>query len=217
MIKINLIPQKKPKRQAEPGQKDILIGLLAVMALGVAVFFGLHRPKQAKLDELKEANDATASMISGQKKKLDGPPSISDLRLSVAEATERTATIEMLSAARAVPAHMLHELGEILTPGHMPTMLPDIANQVLDPKNETYRIDPLWNAQQVWITRVSEAKGMFTLDGGAESDADVTQLAKRLQASVFFDEVNPRGGARLTDKTTGITYYTFSITGKVVY
>ena len=34
---------------------------------------------------------------------------------------------------------------------------------------------------------------------------------------MFFENVNPRGGARITDKVTGITYYTFSISGKVVY
>jgi len=217
MIKINLLPQRKPKRAAEPGQKDLAIGMLALLVIGAAVFFGLHRPTKAKLDDVKDANNALASTIDGQKKKIAGPPTIADLRTQVERATEQGATIEKLSAARAVPAHMLHELGEILTPGHMPTMLPDVANKVLDTKNETYRIDPLWNAQHVWITRLTEVKGQFTLEGGAESDADVTQLAKRMQASVFFEEVNPNGGARITDKESGITYYSFSIIGKVVY
>lgn len=217
MIKINLLPQRKPKRQAEPGQKDLALGMLALVALGAGVFFGLHRPYKNKLDNLEDANQSLRSTVKRQEATIEGPPTIAELRDSVQKANDQKATIDKLQAARAVPAHMLHELGEILTPGHMPTMLPEIANQVLDPKNETYRIDPLWNAQHVWITRLAENKGEFVLEGGAESDADVTQLAKRLQASVFFENVNPKGGARITDKDTGITYYTFSISGKVVY
>jgi len=217
MIKINLLPQRKPKRQAEPGQKDIALGMLALIAIGAGVFFGLHRPAKKKLEDLQASNRDLAASVKRQKDQLKGPPTIDDLRANVAKANEQKATIEKLSAARAVPAHLLHELGEIMTPGHMPTMLPEISKQVLDPKNETYRIDPLWNAQHVWITKLAEQKGSFTLEGGAESDGDVTQLAKRMQASVFFQDVNPRGGARITDKDTGVTYYTFSITGKVVY
>ena len=58
---------------------------------------------------------------------------------------------------------------------------------------------------------------MFTLEGGAQSDGDVTQLAKRMQASVYFQDVTPRGGERVTDGNGGVTYYKFNITGKVVY
>jgi hypothetical protein len=69
----------------------------------------------------------------------------------------------------------------------------------------------------VWISSFAEKSGVFTLAGGAQSDADVTQIAKRLQASVYFQEVTPRGGERTTDANGSVTYYQFTITGKVVY
>jgi len=74
-----------------------------------------------------------------------------------------------------------------------------------------------WDPKHVWITSFTETAGAFVLEGGAQSDPDVTQLAKRMQASVYFQEVTPRGGERLIDRDTGVTYYRFTITGKVVY
>ena len=38
-----------------------------------------------------------------------------------------------------------------------------------------------------------------------------------MQASVYFEDVTPTGGRQTTEKDTGITYYKFTITGKVVY
>ena len=52
---------------------------------------------------------------------------------------------------------------------------------------------------------------------GAQSESDVTQLSKRLQASIYFDNIVPAGGERIADKTSGVSYYRFQITGKVVY
>jgi hypothetical protein len=47
--------------------------------------------------------------------------------------------------------------------------------------------------------------------------ATIIEFSKRLDASVFFDAVTPDKGKADVDKGTGITYYTFTITGKVVY
>ena len=74
-----------------------------------------------------------------------------------------------------------------------------------------------WDPRHVWITSYTEKDGLFTLEGGAQSDPDVTQLAKRMQASVYFQDVSPRGGERVSDRTTGVSYYKFNITGRVVY
>ena len=79
------------------------------------------------------------------------------------------------------------------------------------------RFDLAWDPTHVWITSFIEKGGEFTLKGGAQSDPDVTQLAKRLQASVYFMDVAPKGGAQTLDRDTGLQYYDFTITGKVVY
>ena len=57
-----------------------------------------------------------------------------------------------------------------------------------------------------------EANARFTGPSG-----ELTQLMKRMQASAYFEDVTPSGGERITDKATAVTYYKFTITGKVVY
>jgi type IV pilus assembly protein PilN len=81
--------------------------------------------------------------------------------------------------------------------------------------NKRFALD--WDPKHVWVTSFKEKNGAFTLEGGAQSDPDVTQLAKRMQASVYFMDVTPQGGKRVTDTASSVTYYTFTITGKVVY
>lgn len=214
MIKINLLPQRKPKRQADPGQRDVTLGFLILLIAGAATFFLVHKPKSDELARLQSANAAYDEDLARRKDKIRDLPK---LREGVALAEERTSSIDKLIAARAVPAHMMHELGELLTPGRLPTMTKDMAKKVSDPKDDTYRIREDWDPKHVWITELEESKGDFVLIGGAESDGDVTQLSKRMQASTYFEEVALSKGEKVTDKDTGITYYTFTITGKVVY
>jgi Tfp pilus assembly protein PilN len=214
MIKINLLPQRKPKRQTAPGQRDVALGFLLLLVGGAATFFLLHKPKSDERAELQAANAGYEEDLARRKDKIRDLPK---LRSAVALAEERTGSIDKLIAARAVPAHMLHELGELLTPGRMPTMTKDMAKKVSDPKDDTYRIREDWDPKHLWITEFKEEEGEFTLVGGAESDGDVTQLSKRLQASVYFEDVALAKGEKVTDEDTGITYYTFTINGKVVY
>jgi len=142
-----------------------------------------------------------------------------DIEAVVTAEQEREAAITKLVRAKSVPAHLLQELGDILTPGRMPTMTREMADRTSDgPKgdpNRHFAVD--WDPKHVWITSFAEKGGAFTLEGGAQSDGDVTQLAKRLQASVYFLDVTPRGGERTQDQNGNISYYTFTITGKVVY
>jgi len=212
MIKINLLPQRKPKRQSEPGQRDLLIGVVALALAGAAVFLFVHKPQKDKLDKQRDAN---ASFEDDLNRRNDAIRDLVSKRAAVATAKERSTSIDKLVAARAVPAHMLDELGEILTPGHMPTMTVAVAEKVA--KDDTFAFREDWDPKHVWITELVEKEGGFTLRGGAESDGDVTQLAKRMQASAYFEDVAPAGGQKVTDKENGITYYEFTITGKVVY
>jgi hypothetical protein len=70
----------------------------------------------------------------------------------------------------------------------------------------------------VWLTSFTEDKdGKFRLQGVSQSDSDMTQLALRLDASVYFTEVVPVGGAETTNAQTGNSAYEFTITGKVAY
>jgi type IV pilus assembly protein PilN len=216
MIKINLLPQKKKAREAQPGERDVAIGVIALAAAFGGIYFGYHRAQQKKLKDLETTNrgleDDNASMRAQVEKQ-------KDIEAVVTAEQERENAIQKLVKAKSVPAHLLQELGDVMTPGRMPTMTREMADRTSDgPKGDPNRRFALdWDPKHIWITSFAEKAGAFILEGGAQSDGDVTQLAKRLQASVYFQDVTPRGADRKTDTIGNITYYTFTITGKVVY
>lgn len=216
MIKINLLPQRKPKRASEPGQRQVVIGIGALVAAAAVTFVAVHMPLSGEVAALEASNEDLGQDIAAKRAKLKDAD---NLKKVVAAAEERAAAIETLIKAKAVPAYMLQELSDILTPGRLPTMTKAMAMRISegpqgDP-NRRFALD--WDPKKVWITSFTEKEGAFTLEGGAQGDPDVTQLAKRMQASVYFQGVTPRGGERVSDRDTNVTYYKFTITGKVVY
>ena len=232
MIRINLLPQKKARRGGRAtvaavsrgrgisdggnGQTQFMLGCGAILVAAAAVFFLVHKPMMDERKRLEEITDRKNSENAAAKAKLKD---YENLKKVVESSKERSTSIEKLVKAKAVPANLLHELGEILTPGRLPAMSADMMKKVSDgPQGDpNKRFLPDWDPKHVWITSFVEKDGQFTLKGGAQSDPDVTQLAKRLQASVYFTDVTPKGGVRTTDRDTNTSYYDFTITGKVVY
>ena len=211
MIKINLLPQRR-SRSVDRGQQSLLVGIFTLVGAGVLVLLLVHRPLQEDVDGLQRTNVRLKADNDRMEKKLKG---FDELEAAVQAAKERSQSILTLSRARAVPAHLLWELSQILSSGRTPTMTEEMAERVeRDPNRE---LAPDWDPKHVWVTSFDEKEGTFRLEGGAQSDGDMTQLAKRLQASVYFDDVIPEGGAETADKSSGITYYKFTISGRVVY
>jgi Tfp pilus assembly protein PilN len=218
MIKINLLPHKRPRSRAassDPGSKHIMFGAIGLAAAGVAVVLLVDRPKRSALNELAAANAQLDSDIRTKTRQLEG---YDELKKSADEANERYRSIQRLLANKVVPANVLHELGEILMAGKYPTMTEDMAKRTSsgpegDP-NKRFQAD--WDASHVWLSSFTDTGGVFKLEGGAQSESDVTQLSKRLAASAYFVDVTPAGGERVAD-TTGGNYYRFTITGKVAY
>jgi Tfp pilus assembly protein PilN len=219
MIKINLLPQKRAKKRAaapEGATQPLVFGVIALAVAGAAVFLLVDKPKRARLTELTQANQQLQNEIQSKNKQLVG---YAELKKAADEADERYRSIQRLLSAKVVPAHVLHELGEILTASKYPTMTEDMAKRTgsgpeSDP-NKRFQAD--WDASHVWLSGFTDTGGDFKLEGGAQSESDVTQLAKRLGASAYFLDVTPAGGERVADATTGTNYYRFTITGKVVY
>jgi Tfp pilus assembly protein PilN len=123
-------------------------------------------------------------------------------------------SINRLLTAKVVPANVLHELGQIMSV-RGPTMTEQMAKLVDSDSNKKIQQD--WDPQHVWLTAFDDKGGSFRLEGGAQSKEDVTQLSKRLAASVYFEQVTPQSGDRVNDKDSGLSYYKFTITGKVAY
>jgi type IV pilus assembly PilN-like protein len=218
MIKINLLPQRRVRRSAGPDEsaRPLVIGIAALVAAGAAVAVLVDRPRRAQLAELRDANDQLQADIASKNRQLAG---YAELKKSAEEAEERFKSIQRLLGAKVVPAYVLHELGEILTTSKYPTMTEDMAKWTGNgPESDpNKRFQPDWDPSHVWLSGFTDTSGDFKLEGGAATESDITQLAKRLAASVYFADVIPAGGERVADPQTGASYYRFTITGKVVY
>ncbi len=219
MIKINLLPQKRAKRIAissEGGSREMAIGIASLAGVALVVFFAVDQPKRSHLRDLRDLNDQLEADIAAKNKQLVGYP---ELKKAADEATQRAKSINRLIAAKIVPANVLEELGEILTAGHTPTMTEEMARRTGNgPESDpNRRYDFTWDPTHVWLTAFTDNRGDFKLEGGAQAEVDITQLSKRMEASVYFDNVSQSQEERVSDRDTGIAYYKFTITGKVAY
>ena len=222
MIKINLLPQKRAKRAAaSPGEaagsREFAIGVGAIAAAAALVFIAVDMPKRSHLHELEDSNAEIQKDIAAKQKQLVG---YAELQKAADEATTRANSIKRLNDARIVPANVLHELGEILTAGHLPTMTEEMARKTgtgteSDPNK---RFDYAWDPVHVWLTSLTDQQdGTFRIEGGAQTEVDITQLSKRLAASAYFTDIAPASETRVTDKDSGIDFFKFTITGRVAY
>ena len=210
MIKINLLPQRKAKR-VDPGQKSLLVGAAAIGVVALIVYLVVHLPVQSQIAQMKKTNQKLQKQNEAKEGQLK---EYNAIKAAVEALDQRKMAIEQLNNARVTPANLLHELNKIMTPGKQPTMTTSMAQRVLNDPNRRFSAD--WDPKNVWLVSFSEKKGTFKLVGGAQADGDYTQLAQRLQASIYFSAVNPKEAKEETHKG-GISFYRFTITGKVVY
>ncbi len=224
MIKVNLLPQRKAKRSFSsvvsagsegPSTVPLFVGIGALAVAAGLVFLLVDKPKRDHLSDVKAANAQLQTQINEKTKALAG---YAELKKAEEEAIKRADSIKRLMATKVVPAHLIHELGKVLT-REGPTMTETMARLAgngpdSDPNK---RFLPDWDPQHVWMTSFVDAGGVFTLTGGAQSEQDVTQLSKRMAASVYFMDVTPAGGDRVLDRESGTQFYKFTITGRVAY
>jgi Tfp pilus assembly protein PilN len=217
MIRINLLPTRRVKRGGrrpgdELGQRHFLYGVLALGVGALAVAAAIDLPTRFAIDRYRADEARLRRDMRQQTEQLAG---FTDLQKQLADAETRRQSIERLMRAKVVPAHVLHELGEILTANRLPTMTSDMLRRTSSDPNKRFQQD--WDPTHVWLSGYSDNNGVFKLEGGAQSESDVTQLSKRLAASVHFMDVTPAGGERVADQASGVNYYKFTITGRVAY
>ena len=227
MIKINLLPQKRAKQRQGRGtgvptpddaaSKHMLLGIGALLGLAALVFFVFDMPLRNEKGDLDASSEALKPQIAEKKTQLVGYP---EMQKAETDALTKIGSINRLQDAKVVPANVLHELGKILMyTGPMvrrgPTMTKLMSKATdIDP-NKTFQQD--WDPTHVWLSTFTDNSGTFKLEGGAQSRDDVTQLSKRLAASIYFIDVVPSSGDRVVDTESNLSYYKFTITGKLAY
>ncbi|HWO24448.1 MAG TPA: PilN domain-containing protein [Kofleriaceae bacterium] len=217
MIRINLLPTRRVKRGGrragdETGTRHFLYGVLALGLGALAVVAAVDLPVRFELERYRSGEARLRRELRQRSEQLAG---FTDLQKQQADAEARKQSIERLMRAKVVPAHVLHELGEILTSNRLPTMTSEMLKRTGSDPNKRFQQD--WDPTHVWLSGYSDNNGVFKLEGGAQSESDVTQLSKRLAASVHFMDVTPAGGERVADQASGVNYYKFTITGRVAY
>jgi Tfp pilus assembly protein PilN len=212
MIRINLLQEKKKAARAERGQMTVLYGLFALAAAAAAVFVLVHMPLASELDEIRAENNKRQGHI---KELTDATKEFDTVQGQLTAAKEQEDAIKRLNSARAVPSWMLFELSNILTKDHKPTMSPEMAERIKNDANRQF--SPGWDPKRIWIDALDEKDGTLTISGGAQATTDVTQFALRLQASVFFTDVQPTTVSSALDSQSKLAFYKFSLTGKVLY
>jgi type IV pilus assembly protein PilN len=213
MIRINLLREKKAKR-VDRGQQALLGGFLLVILVLVAGALLVLMPLQDKVSAIRRDNDTLSRSITELKssKKIKEH----DALAAQLKALEEEATaIARLEDARATPAWMLHELSNVLTKNHQPSMTDEMLERTRQDPNR--KMTPGWDPKRVWLLSIEERSGEITIKGGAQADSDVTQFALRLQASAYFDGIQPIDVQTAQDPTAKVNFYKFTVTGKVRY
>ncbi len=212
MVRINLLRDKKKSRKSAPGQEAVLMIMIGLIMVGVGVFKLVHEPLVTEIED----RTATNSMLQRKLRELEAE--LSDFAVVEAQAKEahaEAAAIRTLNEARAVPAWFLRELSSILTVNRKPTVTTGMAERLKTDDN--VKFDPTWDPKRIWVDTIEEKEGEFTIKGGSQGDADITQLALRLQVSAYFQDVVPKEAETEEQRESGRSIYRYTITGRVVY
>jgi type IV pilus assembly protein PilN len=213
VIRINLLPGKKPKR-SDAGQRHLVfmgVGLL-VGVMGIVV---LHVQTSNELDEVRHENRKIQGDIDRLKAELGDYDKVKAQR---EELLKQRKTIQALDQNRTGPVFLLRELSEILTPGKGPTFdgVTYQENLLRDP-NAGFNAS--WDTRRVWLDTFDEDQKKVKIKGAAKSNEDVAEFLKRLNLSVFFSDVKPENTVQVSAPGAGsqVKYVTFNLTATVIY
>lgn len=206
MIRINLLAQKKRAEKSDGSQVWLAVVMVVVLTEAAALFF-VHSYKAEELTQQERKNAELTSQIQQAKKNVANHEQVkADLALLRA----REEAIQQLQTARTGPTAILMELARILTPGRGPSVDPDRLAQ-LRRDNPLSMFNPNWDSRRLWLTGYIEAQRKLKIDGKARDGEDVSELARRLNLSSYFYDVNLLPATREND------FVKFSIETKVRY
>jgi type IV pilus assembly protein PilN len=208
VIRINLLPARRAKRQ-EAGQRQFLaMGLGVLATIGLIVYF--HLDATTRLEKIQHENTLLQADVAKLKAELGDYDKVRAQREGL---LKQRKTIRSLESGRTGPVYLLRELSEILSPGKGPTF-----DRVT--YEETLRRDPnagfsTWETKRAWLESYTEDKLRVKIRGSAKSNEDVAEFLKRLNSSVFFKNVNLDATAQASKGA--VKYVNFGLSTTVIY
>lgn len=213
MIRINLLPQKK--RRVEGGRSGELwvLAALGLLLVEIVLLFVFHGMKESELAEEQKKNQEIQAKIDTSKAAVQNHQSVlSELERMRA----REDAISKLQSARTGPTAVLLELARVLTPGMGPSIDPESLAQVRR-DNPLALYNPSWDPRRLWITEYVEEKRLLHISGVGRDAEDVSELAKRMNLSDYFDKIRLLPAHQSSDKDTGIPVVSFALEAEVKY
>jgi type IV pilus assembly protein PilN len=212
MIRINLLPQKRRAERSDGSQLWLAVVMVAMLA-EVAVLFVFHGFKNEELNDQRRKNTVLTTQIDQSKSAVANHQVV---KQKLAQLRAREEAINRLQSARTGPTAILLELARLLTPGRGPSVDPDRLS-ALRRDNPLAVFNPAWDARRLWLTTFKEEQRKLRLEGFAQDGEDVSELARRMNLSSYFADVQLLPANRVVDATSKIEVVKFALEAKVKY
>ncbi|HNS98545.1 MAG TPA: PilN domain-containing protein [Polyangiaceae bacterium] len=211
MIRINLLPQKREARR-DSGQ-GWLIATMLVVAAEVVVLGLFHQFKLQELDKQKQINSELNNQIAQINTTVQNHAEVKK-KLEVLRAREDA--INKLQSARSGPTAVLLELSRILTAGRGPTIS---AEELMQKKKDNPQDvhNASWDARRLWVLSFKENQRVVNLEGFAHDGEDVSELARRLSLSKYFQDVVLLPASQQVDGESKLNVVRFQLQTKARY
>lgn len=213
MIRINLLPRRRraePQATASQAWAGVLLVAIVIEAIGL---LALHSYKERELKAQERKNLELMAQIEQSKKAVANHPEVLQ---KLSELRARESAITALQTARSGPTAVLLEVARILTNGRGPT----VDSQRLD---ELKRENPLavfsasWDPRRLWLTRYIEQSREVQIGGFARDGEDVSEFARRLGVSSYFENVRLMPGRRSISSKSNLELVEFELQAKARY
>jgi type IV pilus assembly protein PilN len=213
MIRVNLLARRRRTEAREAGGQLWLVAVLVLFLVEVAGLSVFHGVKAEELSVQQRKNDELRAQIDAAKKAVANHQGI---KAQLEELREQEDAIAKLQSARTGPTAVLLELARILTPGRGPSISPERLSQVRR-DNPLAAYNPSWDARRLWLLRFDEDRRKVRLQGVARDGEDVSELARRMNLSSYFDAVKLLPAKQQADKETGLDLVSFELEAQARY
>ena len=212
MIRINLLPQKRRSERTDGSQLwlGVVMAAMLVLIIGLFVFHGVKR------EELSDQRHKNAELDAQIQQSKSAVANHEQVKQKLEQLRAREEAIGKLQSARTGPTAILLELARLLTPGRGPSVDPDRLSR-LRRDNPLAVFNPSWDSRRLWLVKFVESKRSLHLEGFAQDGEDVSELARRMNLSNYFADVQLLPASRQTDATTHLEVVSFALEAKVKY
>jgi len=223
VIRINLMPQKRPMRRrgeagggesASSGESQAWLAfVLGAVLLEVIVLLFVYKTKQDQLTQVQKHNQELTANIDSIKREISNH---TEIKAQLKELRDREDAIQKLQSARTGPTATMLELSRIMTPGRGPTVDRDKLEQ-LKRDNPSAVPNANWDARRLWLSSYKEQDRTVRVGGLARDGEDVSEFLRRLALSDYFYDVKLLPASKVIDNVTKLELVRFEMSAKVRY